>query len=210
MLNEILQSLIEKTGKYSITPRFLARIFRTVNDFPHHIEVEIVDHQLKVHGAHRLLEEGYIPFVFRYTCKRNRNHTHQIKCTKGPRRKGWHVYGKSERIQIDDEEMAEFQAPWYYNIYMSIPDALFRTKYYDHCPHWPYFVNIPYGHRSKVLHAGQSKHFRFAIAFAQPDAVDPRSGKFDMTKVITNFANFRVRVTLTKQPWSAVEFQFCL
>ena len=65
------------------------------------VAVEVVDGRLCVWGAHKMLDAGYVPYLFRCTKKRNRDRIHDpVKF--GPTTNGWHLYGSKESVKIQE------------------------------------------------------------------------------------------------------------
>lgn len=65
--------------------------------FPLAIEINRGVDALRLHGALALVRQGYTPYLFRYSKKRNKRRINGIK-DHGIMRKGWNVVGDSETI----------------------------------------------------------------------------------------------------------------
>lgn len=74
----------------------------------HHISCEVVDGYLKLHGIAELVKDGYVPYLFRWTRKRNQYH-HRAKYRKDgdagkkycQQSKGWHCLGSRFAVSLD-------------------------------------------------------------------------------------------------------------
>lgn len=73
--------------------------------YPLAIEINLGEDALRLRGAQYLKEKGYIPYLFRYTRKRNRKkktdkETGVVEKAHGKMRKGWNVLGDGDTITI--------------------------------------------------------------------------------------------------------------
>ena len=64
------------------------------------IEINKADGALYLRGATPLLEKGYIPYLFRYTRKRNRVKDSDGNKKHGQLRKGWNMVGNHETLKV--------------------------------------------------------------------------------------------------------------
>ena len=69
--------------------------------YPLAIEINLGKDALKLRGAQYLREKGYVPYLFRYTRKRNRTISQEGAKGHGDIRKGWNVLGNGDTIRID-------------------------------------------------------------------------------------------------------------
>ena len=76
------------------------------------IAVLVINGVLKIHGAQQLIADGYVPYLFRLTCKRNQwgdkfaqNATAKKYCAP---RKGWNLYGSCYSIAIGSDNTISF------------------------------------------------------------------------------------------------------
>ena len=60
--------------------------------------------ELHLNGANELLRLGFVPYLFRYSRKRNRTKTNGHK-SHGDVRKGWNVVGKADTLDIGSDEI---------------------------------------------------------------------------------------------------------
>jgi len=77
------------------------------------ISCEVVNGRLKIHGAQKLTDAGYVPYLFRLTRKRNPYHhrpNYRIEGDEDRRycqpKKGWHVYGSRHAVSLSGESLA--------------------------------------------------------------------------------------------------------
>ena len=68
--------------------------------YPFAIEINLGEDALKLRGAQYLKEKGYVPYLFRYTRKRNRTIDQDGMKGHGDIRKGWNVLGGPYTIKI--------------------------------------------------------------------------------------------------------------
>ena len=68
--------------------------------FPLAIEINLGKDALRLRGAQYLKEKGYVPYLFRYTRKRNRIIDQDGNKLHGDIRKGWNVLGDGTTVQI--------------------------------------------------------------------------------------------------------------
>ena len=140
--------------------------------------------RLRIRGAERLIEAGYVPYVFRCLTKRNSYNlagkTEQEKADHGrpPKRKGWAVFGSMYSVKIEDGTVMFSTAR--HNLHSNMEIA---TAGYSHLPDT--FVTVAtrqngdicvrWGCQSILLHNPTSGHpyyrrlkLRFALGFAPP------------------------------------------
>ena len=68
--------------------------------FPLAIEINLGKDALRLRGAQYLKEKGFVPYLFRYTRKRNRIISQEGNKGHGDIRKGWNVLGDATTIRI--------------------------------------------------------------------------------------------------------------
>lgn len=163
-----------------------------------HIECQIRKDGLYILGAQQLIKSGLKPILFRYSIRTSR---HGRKTDKTPRtpmakRRGWHRFFDSEKINVapngqilfrDDSKDADPLKP----TYQPTPQQLFTyiKKEIDPATNLISAVKLPYG--QKVYDILQRTHyFKFAIAFYKPIS---KSEAFTFSDLRTNLAIFKVR-----------------
>ncbi len=65
----------------------------------------VVDNQLKIYGADKLIADGYVPYIFRHVRKRNPyKHRDYPDSTRKycPKTKGWALYGSRYAVKVED------------------------------------------------------------------------------------------------------------
>ena len=157
------------------------------------IAVEVVDGKLKVWGSAKLLEMGYVPFLFRFTRKRNRNRNND----NGRHvRKGWNVYGSHHAIKIENNtvffstnEKRFIHEPALG--YSTAPETLFRIK-----ENGPFGPQIAWGKGRVTLDdpINHNNHrmlrMPFAIGFAKPP--QSQCQRINVLNLVSNLAQFSV------------------
>ncbi|MGM9826992.1 MAG: hypothetical protein ACI30O_02225 [Muribaculaceae bacterium] len=169
------------------------------------IAVEIVNGTMQVYGASKLLEAGYVPYLFRHTRRRNRDRMtdgiHQDK-KYGAETNGWHLYGSRHTIKINGT-----------NAYFSQNDAVHKhmptTRWTLDCSALIHIHirqdgqrSIPWGRSMIRLYDSRARQermlrLRFAIGFAKP--LDPCRKKLNVLNLVSNLAEFSVVYTPVTQ-----------
>lgn len=174
-LNDSLAQLLATLGLGDGSS--ISSVFNTAQ-----ISCQIVNGKLHVLGAQNLVKAGYVPYLFRYTRKRNpfrdkyasaEDRAKKKYCAKS---KGWHVYGSCYAVQVSGTEVAfstnsraELHMPAIHG-YSTEPTTLFSTHTDTNghkCVGWArssvrmddYKYNN--GRQNRML------RFRFAIGFAK-------------------------------------------
>lgn len=141
------------------------------------IAVEVVDGKLHVFNALYYTQNGYYPFVFRFTSKRNRCTLENYPDRKrGAKNKGWHVIGGLPNdVKIDSNGCVMFRTSpldeWHEQ-----KDATFTFAY---APDYIIGVKdtaekryVPWGKKKVRLATNRGtymmRRFRFAIGFGKP------------------------------------------
>lgn len=149
---------------------------------------------LHVIGADALVAMGYVPYIFRYSRKKNRYRFRRgERRRKGPKMRGWHVFCGEGKIAFDGADLIKIAhhstegiTPSSYSPY---PERLFSGK------------NVKYDAEGEIRHIYlgygcdsvdviNGKRFRFAVAFGRPQS----GSRFDFSKLVTNLAEFGVYV----------------
>ena len=164
-----------------------------------HIAVDIVDGKLHVYNASYYTQNGYYPFVFRLTSKRNRCTLDNYPDKKrGAKHKGWHVIGGlPNNVKIDANGFAMF---------CTLPledwggdnDTVFPHSYEP-----DYVVGmkgtgdkryVPWGKKKVRLATNRGtymmRRFRFAIGFGK--AYDRNVFSLSPAQLASNLAEFSV------------------
>lgn len=100
---------------------------------------QVVGSTLKVRGAEKYTEAGFIPYLFRFTRKRNRIRDHEILAKNPGRRfspetKGWNLYGSCHTVRIEKNNLSFSTADRFAlsrppESYSYSPEALVRVNY---------------------------------------------------------------------------------
>ena len=73
------------------------------------IEIGMGKDELRLNGANALLALGFVPYLFRYSRKRNRVIDQDGYKAHGDLRKGWNVVGKADTITIGDNGLVKIK-----------------------------------------------------------------------------------------------------
>lgn len=173
-----------------------------------HISCEIVDGQLFINGATQLIDKGYVPYLFRWTRKRNQFHHKQKYLKPGDEdkrycrvSKGWHCFGSRFAIRLDRRQIlfatgshSEFNLP--NRSYSADPTNLVQgIKVLD---------QIGWGRSVISLKDRFGKYrmlrLRFAIGFAVPLLHGHKSMK--PSYMLSNLAEFSLVFNPKTMVWS--------
>jgi len=188
-------------------------IRNTVSDEKSHIECKVYGNKLSVKGnIVSLTAKGYVPYIFRYSTKRNRHRRDRTRPrTKGPILKGWHVYEGTGKIKVVQKGEIQIKtdptpnSPVENDVYANSPQHLFKTP-----REWRKsgqdLMSVTYGKRQYEFRKSRKKlRLKFAIAFGLP-VEQGKSLKWE--NIRTNLAVIYVNVQFnnnTDQPefhWS--------
>ena len=213
-----LQALIEQSEQEEDDESSTAEVYR--------ITAEPKGNRLFVNYSNKLIEKGYVPYLYRYSVRRT--HFGSVQSgggdrIHGARRKGWHRNYDDQRLKLG-------------NAYEILIGRL--TNPGDDEPHWDYLENGPrelfgnihdlsdetgkwigyrfmFGLKQFCFYPESTTHrFTFGIAFGPPLTETKR--KIYPYEMVTNIAPFRVEVQFdpTDQhgPQEAPElnFRFCV
>ncbi len=176
------------------------------------IACQVVNGELRLIGAQKLIAAGYVPYLFRHTRKRNQYHhksdyrpTDAANKKYCPHSKGWHCYGSRHAINLSGVTVTfSLQAKTDIHLsstdYSSSPTALFRVhtrKDGKHSVGWGRSTVILEERRKQTRH--RMLRFRFAIGFAKK--FDP--GKIAVTpaNLVSSLAEFSVVYDPNTKMW---------
>ena len=204
-LNDTLAQLLAKLGLAD--GNSISTMFNTAQ-----ITCQVVDGKLHVYGAQNLAKAGYVPYLFRFTRKRNQFHDKYASAEERAKKKycakskGWHVYGSCHAVKVSGTQVL-FSTNSHGLLHMpcteytSDPMSLFTThrdKDGLECVGWA---------RSSVLtddpkFKGKQKRmlrFRFAIGYAKK--ILP--GKIAVTpaNLVSSLAEFSLVYNPVKKTW---------
>ena len=146
-------------------------IQNTVSDEKSHIECKVYGNILSVKGnIASLTAKGYVPYIFRYSTKRNRHRRNRTQPrTKGPLLKGWHVYEGTGKIKVVQKGEIQIKtaplpnSPAENDVYANSPQYLFKTP-----REWRKsgqdLMSVTYGKR-QYEYKNHPRRFKFAIAY---------------------------------------------
>lgn len=203
-LTDTLAQLLAKLGLGDGSS--ITSVFNTAQ-----ISCQIVEGKLHILGAQPLVKAGYVPYLFRWTRKRNQfRDRYAPEEKKGrkycPKTKGWHVYGSCYMVALQGQQVLFSTNSHGYlhlpaNGYSASPQCLFRTHTDTNGD-----IRVGWG-RSQVMlrdHKSQKKvhrmlRFRFAIGFAKK--ILP--GKIAVTpaNLVSSLAEFSLIYNPTQKTW---------
>lgn len=179
-----------KSGK--VATSVISTGYGTGSSSFYHIVCEAGEDELKVKGASKLVASGYVPYIFRYTLKRNRLTRKNGTYYRGRKKRGWHVfYGEGLAKVVNDyiyfneydEEYRHFKGIWGTSSCYLVKVKVFKDNDDD-------ITHLYVGYGKKTIDAVKGRRFKFGIAFG-PKQI---RGKFDFTRLVTNIAPFNVHV----------------
>ena len=141
------------------------------------IAVDIVDGKLHVYNASYYTKNGYYPFVFRFTSKRNRCTLENYPDKKrGAKHKGWHVIGGLPNdVKIDSNGCVMFRTSpledWHMIENGVIISHSYEAKYVVGVKGTGEKMYVPWGKKKVRVTSNHGtylmRRFRFAIGFAK-------------------------------------------
>lgn len=137
---------------------------------------------LKIYGHEQLLEDGYVPYIWRYIVKSSR------KKSDGGfdnyRLKGWITYGSYHCVNITEDNIIEFSTNESYKLNNIADDY---SSYASNLIKPGKSAEIGHGRRGLECHLGLK--MKFAIGFARPKHLRERLTTADL---VSNLAEFYV------------------
>ena len=140
------------------------------------IAVEVVDGKLRVYNASYYTKNGYYPFVFRFTSKRNRCTLENYPDRKrGAKNKGWHVIGGLPNdVKIDSNGCVMFRTSpledWHH-LENNLISHSYEAKYVVGVKGTGEKMYVPWGKKKVRVTSNHGtylmRRFRFAIGFAK-------------------------------------------
>lgn len=208
-ITNLISALRSETATGAITPESLGSLLqKIVDEVPeeitaqnkasnplYHIEATSEADILFIKGdVQSLLSNGYIPYLFRYSVKRNRHRSQDDSKFHGPKRKGWNPFFRSGKISVDTNGLVKIFGNSDGHIDLSTngtsPILLFsnfitlRDEETGEVQH----LRVPFG--SRMVDCRKGHRFKFAIGFAPTQLYNT----FDFSTLITNLAIFHVKI----------------
>lgn len=200
-LTSLISALRSETASASITPERLGSLLQkmvdaivTISGGGINIVCETVDDELRVKGASALAEAGFVPVIFRYSCKSNHltNYKDKVKKYHGPKKRGWHILFSTKFAQVDAKDTIVFSgrgnkgdltlvythSPW--NL-LSISTSQDENGQVE---------SVKVGWGKRTIRAEKGRRFKFGIGFAKPNP----EHVFNPKDLVTNIAPFLVYV----------------
>lgn len=163
------------------------------------IAIEIVDGKLHVYNASYYTKNGYYPFVFRFTSKRNRCTLENYPDRKrGAKNKGWHVIGGlPNNVKLDSKGFVMFRTSPLY-VWGDEKDGAvshsYEAKYVVGAKGTDVKMYVPWGKKKVKVANSEGRYmmrrFRFAIGFGK--AYDRNLLSLSPAMLASNLADFSV------------------
>lgn len=177
------------------------------------IQVSVENGQLKIYGAQSLITDGYVPYLFRLTRKRNQwNYKVALEAGAEPKkycdkRKGWNLYGSVYTLKISGSTVTISTNPkHYYSVeavgYSSAPSDFVKTfvRSRDNVPCFGWGRSVV----SLLDPKNPKKHrmirLRFAIGFAKK--ILPGRSLITTANLVSSLAEFSLIYNPTTKLWS--------
>lgn len=177
------------------------------------IQVSVENGQLKIYGAQSLITDGYVPYLFRLTRKRNQwNDKVALEAGAEPKkycdkRKGWNLYGSVYTLKISGSTVAISTNPKSYfsqeaEGYSSAPSDFVKTfiRARDNAPCFGWGRSVV----SLLDPKNPKKHrmirLRFAIGFAKK--ILPGRSLITTANLVSSLAEFSLIYTPSTKSWS--------
>lgn len=177
------------------------------------IQVSVENGVLRLYGAQQLIEDGYVPYLFRLTRKRNpwddkvaleAGAERKKYCDK---RKGWNLFGTCYMVKIASGNILTFNAKSHYDlctpseIYAATPDTLVKqfNRRSDNAPciGWGRSVVSLLDPNNALKH--RLIRLRFAIGFAKK--ILPGRSLITTANLVSSLAEFAVIYNPSKKTW---------
>ncbi|MCC8037924.1 MAG: hypothetical protein LIP02_07310 [Bacteroidales bacterium] len=177
------------------------------------IQVSVENGKLRLYGAQQLITDGYVPYLFRLTRKRNpwddkvALEAGATPKKYGDKRKGWNLFGTVYMVKIASGNILTFNAKPHHDLctvcdtYSSAPETLVKqfNRHKDNAP------CIGWG-RSEVClldPKNAQKHrfirLRFALGFAKK--ILPGRSLITTANLVSSLAEFTVIYNPSKKTW---------
>lgn len=177
------------------------------------IQVSVENDQLRIYGAQQLMADGYMPYLFRLTRKRNQwDDKVALEAGAEPKkycdkRKGWNLYGSVYTLKISGSTVAISTNPkHYYSVeavgYSSAPSDFVKTfvRSRDNVPCFGWGRSVV----SLLDPKNPKKHrmirLRFAIGFAKK--ILPGRALITTANLVSSLAEFSLIYNPTTKLWS--------
>lgn len=171
-----------------------------------HIECHVINQQLTVTGSEDLLKKGYVPVLFRYTLKVNReSDTTSLKKGHDKREKtnalrGWHLFYDFKKVMFKDGvlQIRNDTGLTIYPTYSENPRLLFSNfkQIFQYLEQGKEVEEVRVGFGKRGYEISKGHRFKFALAFAENKNISNKP--FDFRILKTNLAIFKVFVATLK------------
>lgn len=200
-LTSLISALRSETANASITPERLGSLLqkivdaiKTTSDGNINIVCQAVNDELRVKGASALVEAGFVPVIFRYSCKSNHltDYKDKVKKFRGPKKRGWNILFSTKFAQVESKDTISFSGRGdkgdLTHVYSTSPWNLLHIRTMLTANGDVQSVKVAWGKRT--INAAKGRRFKFGIGFAKPNA----DNTFNPKNLVTNIAPFMVYV----------------
>lgn len=199
-LTSIISAFRSETAFASINPERLGSILQKIVDAIKtsssntlNIVCQTVDDELRVKGASALAEAGFVPVIFRYSCKSNHltDYKDKVKKYHGPKKRGWNVLFSTEFARVESDKISfsgRGDKGDLTHVYSTSPWNLLHVRTMVAANGNVQSVRVAWGKRT--IHAEKGRRFKFGIGFVKPNA----DKTFNPKNLVTNIAPFMVYV----------------
>ena len=178
------------------------------------ISCDVVNGNLNVKGASKLVSAGYVPYLFRLTRKRNQYHEkqrtdadrHKKYC---PIKKGWHLYGSCYAVSLQGDTLcfstnSKSQLHKESDGYSSSPSALVHVH-----TNAKGYKSVAWGRSTIVLNNLENAknpkkmrlvRLRFAVGFAK--LMTPGKAAITPANLVSSLAEFSLVFDPNTEQWS--------
>lgn len=177
----------------------------------YHIECEAIGDDLYLRYPSELTEKGYVPYLMRYSMKRNRLRPAFARKdddggpgerSRSEKKRGWHMFCGPKKIKVGEDGSVSFgyhprldeerdSKEWLYskdkiNLLNSVTISLDDDDNVN-------YIKVGYGSRTKTVNS--TARFKFGIVFAPP-VKDEVSPVLKLAQAVTNIAEFQLLMDL--------------
>ncbi len=176
------------------------------------ISVAVENGKLRLLGAQQLVADGYVPYLFRNTRKRNQWGDKVAIAAGEPRkkycdkRKGWNLFGSCYTVKIDTGNYLAFStnSHTHYcepaNAYAYTSETIVKTfKRRDGTPFVAWGRSCVCMLDPKNAKKHRMMRFRFAIGFAKQ--ILPGRSRISIANLVSSLAEFTIVYNPTKETW---------
>lgn len=176
------------------------------------ISVVVENGRLALFGAQQLVADGYVPYLFRQTRKRNQWGDKVAIEAGSPlkkycrKRKGWNLFGSCHTVAIDTDNFLMFSTNRHNHYceaaasYAYTPETLVKTfKRRDGTPYVGWGRSCVCMLDAKNVKKHRMLRFRFAVGFAKE--ILPGRSRISTANLVSSLAEFSIVYNPAKETW---------